>query len=182
VPILITVPCKQCHAEVILELMAAHLADCDGPVEDEEPDRKQRKDSDNWAPSEHALYLPPWREALPGVGLSPSYGPQTQGAYQRVCDEYQNEARGAIGSPALWDREQAAVNRWREAGPLERKDSALYDARITVIAQYMPPRELECATLFWRQRMSVGSIARNMGVEQATVRTWVERTRGRMRA
>lgn len=128
-----------------------------------------------WSAALNMIYQPPYAEF--GV----SYGPRTAGAAHREMQEFVTERYGAIGSPAQWDasEEPAAVARdaKREA---PRKDARVFELRIATLQHDMPMRELECAMLFWRSRMSVGRIASHLGVKQPTVREWIRRTRERL--
>lgn len=135
-----------------------------------------------WSASEHAMYMPPWADHPPGCGAV-EYGPRTASAYARKLVEYDHEHRGAIGSASLWDRELAAAHHVQmPAGQVERKDGELFERRFPVLAAELPRRELEAASMFWRDRVSVGRIAKAMGVATATVRTWISRTRERLLA
>jgi hypothetical protein len=148
----------------------SHLPNHQGPHE---------HDADEWPASEHALYMPPWSDHFAGAGAV-EYGPRTASAYQRRLLDYDQEGRGNIGSPSLWDRELAGNQVRMATSSVERKDADVFERRIGVLASSMPRRELEAAAMFWRDRMSVGRIAAVMGVARPTVRTWISRTRERL--
>lgn len=125
-----------------------------------------------WSAAMAMIYQPPYSEF--GV----QYGPRTAGAAHRERVEFSTERFGAIGSPATWDvtEEPRGVARLaKQEAP--RKDADVFEARIVSLASGIGKRQLACAMLFWRSRMSVGRIAKHMGVKESTVREWIKRTR-----
>jgi len=128
-----------------------------------------------WSVAVNMIYQPPYSE------FGAEYGPRTAGAAHRALVEFETVRYGAIGSPAQWDEheEPRAIARaaQREA---PRKDADVFETRIPWVAPTVPKRELECAMLFWRSRMSVGRIAGHMRVKESTVREWIRRTRDRL--
>lgn len=121
------------------------------------------------------IYQPPYTE------FGAWYGPRTAGAAHRELMEFETVRYGAVGSPAQWDSSEeprAVARAAQQEAP--RKDAPTFERRIGVLAPTMPARELGCAMLFWRSRMSIGRIARHLGVKDSTVREWIKRTRGRL--
>lgn len=120
------------------------------------------------------MFAPPWQDR----GLR--YGPLTPSGYDRLLTEYSTERFGAVNSASLWDPSEELPRRARVA-VIERKDADLFERRIPVLQVEIPQREMQAAALFWMARASFGIIARHMGVTRATVRTWISRTRARLR-
>jgi Homeodomain-like domain len=128
-----------------------------------------------WSAALNVIYAPPYRE------FGAWYGPASAGAAHRELAEFQTSHYGAIGSPACWDeREEPRVLQRRAQQEAPRKDADLFEVRILMLGHVMPKRELECAMLFWRSRMSVARIAKHLGVKDSTVREWIKRTRERL--
>lgn len=121
-----------------------------------------------------AIYSPPWQES------GAVYGPRTEGAYRRDLDEYESVHFGAINSPALYDQSREARMHVRAVRDVERKDGAAFEARADVLAVTLGQRQWQASVSFFRDRASYSTIARTMGVAQATVREWVRRTRQRI--
>ncbi len=127
-----------------------------------------------WAAAMNMIYASPYREH------GAWYGPRTAGAAHRVLEEYETERYGAINSQALYDyREDAHAAKRVATRDAPRYDALRFESRITALCHSMGERELQCAMLFWRSRMSYGRIAAEMGVKESTVREWVRRTRER---
>lgn len=118
------------------------------------------------------IYHPPYSE------FGATYGPRTAGAAHRELVEFATEHYGAVGSPATWDASESPHGVARLAKrEAPRKDADVFEARIAVLASSMGKRQLGCAMLFWRSRMSVARIAAHMGVKPSTVVEWIKRTR-----
>ena len=105
-------------------------------------------------------------------------------AYARDVERFHSEVYGGIGSQAQWDRaeELALGARRMTAREAPRKDAALFEARIALVAPRMPKRELDCAFRYWRGSGTTTAIAKAMGVAVTTVREWIARTRKRIGA
>lgn len=125
-----------------------------------------------WSAALAMIYHPPYAE------FGATYGPRTAGAAHRELVEFATEHYGAVGSPATWDATEEPRGVARQAKrEAPRKDADTFEARIVVLAPNMGKRQLGCAMLFWRSRMSVTRIATHMGVKVSTVREWIKRTR-----
>ncbi len=162
------------------------------------PPYSTEREGDDWPASEHALYMPPWREAL-GKELGPEYGPRTQGAFDRQVTSFEQSTAGG----GLWDPEEAermnmtaeqqqARNARREeerhdAEKMRRfveryRDQVHHEGRIKPLADVpqadrgtrrAPPvlsnREVEVYVMFYVDRMSKGAIGRHLGTSKQTV-------------
>lgn len=145
-----------------------------------EAEREEDSNAAEWPASEHAMFLPPWREHF-ASSAPVEYGPRTALAYQRRIHEHENERRGAIDSGSLYDVElEAESSKRMPARNVERHDAERFEARIGVLAPTLPKRELQAAVHFWRDGLSVSRIATSMQVAKATVRTWIKRVRDRL--
>lgn len=119
----------------------------------------------------------PWRERLANGELSPWYGP-TDAEFCRRMKEYRDSPIGG----GLWDFSQEP-KRARARKKLEkaRREAIAIMEWVHIHASEMPERELEAAYHVWRDGRTPKSAAKKMGVDWCTLRTWLKRTRDRMK-
>lgn len=138
-------------------------------------------DAASWPAAEHAILHAPWRQRLPSGELGPEYGPRTPGALHRAVEIFRCETRGGIGSESLWDAEEAARSSGRApatcVSEVVRADAAEMVLWLEAAGHRLPERQLQAASMAWRDRMSIGRIAKAMQVAGSTVREWIRRTR-----
>ncbi len=131
-------------------------------------------DADSWC-SEMA-YLPPWRERLPDGSLGPSYGPPSLSAYEKSLTEFQ--VTTAAGG--LWDPVEAALSRPTRGRAEQRHDTDVIEQWLRVSSHRLPRRELEVAVMYWRDKQSIGRVARRLCLAPNTVAGYVGRLRRRL--
>ena len=103
----------------------------------------------------HALFLPPWRERLLGVGLGPPYGPRSAAAYSRLITEY----CGSRGGGGLWDDEMDPPKHSRPIND----DAERMRHFVERHAQEIPLHELEAYYAVYRDGCSLQVAARRTG-------------------
>jgi hypothetical protein len=144
----------------------------------------EAEDTD-WSPADHALYLAPWRDQLVDGSLGPWHGPTTESRYNEQVRRFEDECRGGIGSPSLWDQQEFERLHSTRSSTKKATRAALradHDVIARMVRRQgdeLPRRELEVYYAYWRDALSVKQAATRLGVQEQTVEGWIKALRKR---
>lgn len=131
-------------------------------------------------------YGAPWKQKLPGGGWGTEYFPISARSGRPVAQstaerDYDNE-HGAVDSSGLWDSETERKLHGPRRVPQTpaRYDETEMAAFVARRGHALTAHEWEIYTLFWVQRRSYSTIARELGRNPARVYEAIKRLRVRM--
>lgn len=129
-----------------------------------------------------ALYCPQWRDRLPNGALGPFYGPKSLAEYARLQQLHRTSYHGGglwdVNDPGALTERQTLKKVVEEA---RRKDIDDVEYYVNKHAGLLPMRELEVFYLYWRDRKTLGVVARELEISRDHVRAYIGRLRKRVR-